>query len=310
MPYSVVYMGTPEFAAVPLKALTDGGYDVKLVLTQPDRARDRGKRIKPSPVKEAALEAGLEVLQPEKLKGNEELFERIRGAEPDFVIVAAYGRILPPEVLEIPKFGCINIHASLLPRFRGAAPVQRCIMAGDEKTGVTLMYMEEGLDTGDMIAKAETFVGRKNAGELTAELSEMGAELLMSVLPSVAEGTAEREAQDGSLAVYAPMIEKKEGKIDFTNSAESIERLARALTPGTGAYALYGSTRVKILEADAVEASGGAREPGTIIRTGKDGIFVACGEGELIVKKLQVQGKKPVSAADYLKGNTMEGRLV
>ena len=309
MPYSVVYMGTPEFAAPPLDALINGGYDVKFVLTQPDRARDRGKRVKPSPVKETALKAGFEVLQPERLRGNEELFDKIRNAEPDFIIVAAYGKILPPEVLEIPKFGCINIHASLLPRFRGAAPIQRCIMAGDEKTGVTLMHMAEGLDTGDMIIRSETFVGRKNAGELTAELSEMGAKLLISTLPSIADGSAAREAQDDSLATYAPMIEKKEGKVDFSNSALSIERLARALFPGTGAYAMYGDVRVKILEADVIGSESRRYEPGTIIKTDREGICVACGEGELVIKKLQVQGKKPVSAADYLKGNTMEGRL-
>ena len=309
MPYSVVYMGTPEFAAVPLDALLNGGYAVKLVITQPDRARDRGRRVKPSPVKETALKAGLEVLQPEKLRGNEELFGRIRDAGPDFIVVAAYGRILPPELLEIPRFGCINIHASLLPRFRGAAPVQRCIMAGDEKTGITLMHMAEGLDTGDMIARAETTVRGKNAGELTAELSDMGAKLLISTLPSVADGTAAREPQDDSLATYAPMIEKKEGKVDFSGSAEYIERLARALYPGTGAYAMYGDMRVKILEADVMRSGNSGQEPGTIIKTGAEGIFVACGEGELIIKKLQVQGKKPVSAADYLKGNTMEGRL-
>ena len=232
----IVYMGTPDFAVPPLKAMAQAGLDVALVVTQPDKARDRGKKVQATPVKAAALEAGFEVDQPERVKNNPEFIQKLKDIAPDIIIVAAYGKILPVELLEIPRLGCINIHASLLPKFRGAAPIQRSIMAGEEKTGVTLMYMEEGLDTGDMIAKAETYIEKKTSDDLHDELSAMGAKLLMEYLPKIASGDIAPEKQDDALACYSPMITKEEGRIDFTKSAFSIECLVRGMPMRPGAY--------------------------------------------------------------------------
>ena len=219
----IVYMGTPDFAVPALEALHREGHEIVYVVTQPDAVRDRGKKVKFSPVKEKALELGLEVLQPQRVKGNEEFIQQLKDAAPDVIAVAAYGQILPKDVLDIPPMGCINIHGSLLPRFRGAAPIQRSIIAGDEETGITIMYMEEGLDTGDMLAKAATPIGKKTGEQLHDELSVMGAELLVETLPKLGKITGEKQNDEESN--YAPMISKKEGHIDFSMKAEEIERL-------------------------------------------------------------------------------------
>ncbi|HVI39429.1 MAG TPA: methionyl-tRNA formyltransferase, partial [Anaerovoracaceae bacterium] len=191
----IVYMGTPEFAVPPLQMLCENGYQVKLVVTQPDKARDRGKKVQCPPVKDKALEHGVEVLQPEKIKENMEFIGRIKEINPDLIVAAAYGKILPKELLQIPRLGCINIHASLLPKYRGAAPIHRSIIDGEAATGVTLMYMEEGLDTGDMIAARTTQIGKKTTAELHDELSMMGAELLITTLPYIAQGINGRTKQ-------------------------------------------------------------------------------------------------------------------
>lgn len=306
---SVIYMGTPDFAVPPLKAMAEDGYDVRLVVTQPDKARDRGKKIQPTPVKAAALEYEIEVSQPEKIKNNPEFIEKIKEINPDIIIVAAYGKILPPELLEIPRLGCVNIHASLLPRFRGAAPINRSIMEGDAETGITLMYMEEGLDTGDMIAKASVNIGRKTADVLHDELSQLGADLLMEYLPKIAAGDISPEKQDDSLSCYAPMLTKDEGKIDFSRSAFSIDCMVRGLPVRPGAYTDYNGQQMKIRAAIASEKKSDA-EPGTIIDVDGKTIYIACGEGVLEVTEIQMPGKKTMAVSDYLKGNKIESGTV
>lgn len=301
----IVYMGTPDFAVPPLQKLWEHGHRVELVVTQPDKARDRGKKIQFTPVKEKALEYGIEVLQPERIKGNEEFINRIRDIGPDAVIVAAYGRILPPELLHIPRLGCINIHASLLPKHRGAAPIHRSVIEGDEKTGVTLMYMEEGMDTGDIIAARSTKIGRKTTAELHDELSVMGADLLIKTLPCIEIGINGRTKQDDSLATYAPMISKEDEQVDFSRTPEEIERLIRGLNSWPGAYTTYKGARMKLWGADALDEK--ANEPdGTITEVSKNGIKVAAGGRILLLKRIQLQGKKAMDVSEYLVGNKIE----
>ncbi len=321
----IVFMGTPDFAVAPLRAMAENGYDVSLVVTQPDKARDRGKKIQPTPVKEAALSYGIKVAQPEKIKGNEEFLDLLRQLAPDLIVVAAYGKILPKALLDIPRLGCVNIHASLLPRFRGAAPIQRSIIEGDETTGITLMYMAEGLDTGDMIAKSVTEIGRKDADMLHDELSLMGAKLLIEYLPKIESGDISPEKQDDSLSCYAPMLEKSEGNIDFALSAERIDRIVRGMGSWPGVTVDYDGKKMKIKEAYAImdgertddgvtkaddgdtkAGEGGRALPGTVVSADKNGIKVVCGSGILVITKLQMPGKKAVNAADYLRGNSIE----
>lgn len=305
----IVFMGTPDFAVVPFNALVKAGYDVCLAVTQPDSRKGRGKKLMPAPVKTAAEAAGVPAAQPEKIKGNDEFLNKIREIAPDIIIVAAYGRVLPSAILEIPRLGCVNIHASLLPRFRGAAPIQRSIMEGDQKTGVTLMYMAEGLDTGDMIACASTEIGHKNAGELFDELAELGADLLIKTLPSIADGTAERIPQDDSLSCYAPMIEKSEGRIDFSKSAAYIDCHIRGISPSPGAFAEYDGMRMKIREAFPSDENAEAA-PGTIIDVSDRGLKVSCGNGVLLITQIQMPGKRQMSISEYLRGNKIEKGIV
>ena len=298
----IIFMGTPEFAVPPLRAMAEGGYDVILAVTQPDKARDRGKKVQFTPVKAAALEYGIEVAQPERIKNNAEFLKYVRELAPDIIVVAAYGKILPKELLEIPRLRCVNIHASLLPRFRGAAPIQRSIIAGDQETGVTLMYMEEGLDTGDMIAKSATKIGKKDADQLHDELAQMGADLLMEYLPKIAAGDISPEKQDDALSCYAPMLTKEEGKVDFSQSADRIERLVRGMGSWPGVTADFEGRPMKIKAADVIGKKADA-EPGTILSADREGIQVACGEGILLITKLQMPGKRAMTAEDYLRGN-------
>ena len=217
----IVYMGTPDFAVGPLAAIAEAGYEIGYAVTQQDKARNRGKKIQFTPVKTKAMELDIPVLQPERVKGDEEFLKTLEEYAPDVIVVAAYGQILPEEVLTLPKYGCINIHASLLPRHRGAAPIQRAILCGDEKTGVTIMQMEKGLDTGDMLLKKECSIDSKTADELHDELAEMGAQLIVEFLDRLSAGNPpEPVKQDDSLSTYAPMIFKEDGRIDFDRPAE------------------------------------------------------------------------------------------
>lgn len=296
-------MGTPDFAVPALERLHREGHEIPFVVTQPDAVRDRGKKVKFSPVKEKAIELGLEVRQPQRLRKDAEFLKQLKEAAPDVIAVAAYGQILPKEVLDIPPLGCINIHGSLLPRFRGAAPIQRAIIEGDEETGVTIMYMAEGVDTGDMLAKRSTPVDHKTGQQLHDELAVMGADLLAETLPRLK--TLKAEKQDDSKATYAPMISKAEGHIDFSKSPVEIERLIRAFDPWPGTYAMYGDRMMKIWEAE----DGGRTSDapfGTVIGTDADAIEIAAGGRVLRVTRIQMPGKKRVAVGEYLKGNSIE----
>ena len=299
----IVYMGTPDFAVPALEKLYREGYEIPFVVTQPDAVRDRGKKVKFSPVKEKALELGLRVEQPQKLRKDQEFLRLLKDTAPDLIAVAAYGQILPKEVLEIPVMGCVNIHGSLLPRFRGAAPVQRAIMEGDRETGITIMYMAEGIDTGDMLAKRSTPVDHKTGQQLHDELAVMGAELLAETIPQL--GQIKAEMQDEARATYAPMISKTEGHIYFSQSPDRIERSVRAFDPWPGTYAYLGEKMMKIWQAEDREDPTDAA-PGTILAVGDDGIDVAAGGGVLRVTQIQMPGKKRVAVKEYLKGNSIE----
>jgi len=296
-------MGTPDYAVPALEAIATAGHDVVCVVTQPDAVSGRGKKIKFSPVKQKALELGIPVLQPEKIKKNEEFLAQLGVLFPDVIVVAAYGKFLPKAVLDLPRLGCVNLHASLLPRFRGAAPIQAAIIEGDEETGVTLMKMDVGLDTGDMLAKARTETDSKTGEELHDELAVMGAELIVDLLPKLEK--IEGEKQDDSEATYAPMISKQDGHIDFTCSAKRIERTIRAFDPWPGSFAFAGEKMLKFWKADVLEETSDSA-PGTVIEAQNGHIDIACGEGILRVLEIQAPGKKRTAVGEYLKGNSIE----
>lgn len=301
----IAFMGTPDFAVTVLAGLLKTEHEIGMVTTQPDKAKNRGKKVQFTPVKELALQHGITVLQPEKVKGNEEFFKELSAYMPDVIVVVAYGQILPKEILELPKYGCLNVHASLLPHLRGAAPIQRSIIEGDEKTGVTIMQMAEGLDTGDMLLKDSIKIGNMNYSELHDALADMGARLIVEVLERLPKGEIEPEPQDDALSSYAKMIFKQDGKIDFTKSPTEVERLIRGFDPWPGAFCEYEDITMKLWKAEPLSENSG-KEVGTIVDVSEDGIKIACGDGMLLVSEIQVPGKKRVRLADYLKGNRIE----
>lgn len=302
-------MGTPEFAVTVLEGLLNTKHEVGLVATQPDKAKNRGKKIQYTPVKEKALEHNIKVLQPEKVRGNEEFLEELKDYRPDIIVVAAYGQILPKEVLELPKYGCVNVHASLLPRLRGAAPIQRAIIEGDEETGVTIMQMSEGLDTGDMLAKESIKIGTMNYSMLHDALAEIGARLMVHTLDLIEEGKISPEPQDDSKSSYAKMVFKQEGKIDFARQPEAVERLIRGFDPWPGAFCEYEDMVMKLWKAQPLCENTG-KEPGTIIEVSARGIKIACGDGALLVSEIQIPGKKRVAVSEYLKGNQIKEGII
>ncbi len=289
----LAFMGTPEFAVPALDALVDAGHEVAAVYTQPPRPGNRG-RLTASPVQQRAEALGLPVRSPERLRGPDEA-AAFAALEADAAVVAAYGLILPPSILEAPRRGCFNIHASLLPRWRGAAPIQRAILAGDSETGVTIMRMEPGLDTGPMLLKAATPIARKTAGMLTAELAATGARLMVDALACLDRLVP--EAQDEALATYAAKIDKAEARIDWTSTACDIERLVRAMPPAPGAWFMAGGQRVKLIAADVADTET-AGQPG---RLGKAGV-VACGSGALRLVTVQPAGRPTMAAEAWQRG--------
>lgn len=303
----VVYMGTPDFAVPPLRALVKAGYEVVGVVTQPDKPKGRSKTLLPPPVKEEALKYNIPVYQPLKVR-EPEFMETLKNLAPDVIVVAAFGQIIPKAILDLPEFGCLNIHASLLPKYRGAAPIQQAVINGDKEAGVTIMKMGTGLDTGDMISRASVFLAEdETGGSLFDRLSELGAELLVKTLPSVFDGTAVYEPQpEESPTPYAGMITKQMGLLDFQKDAETLERLIRGLNPWPSAYTYLNGKTLKIWKA-AVENSGSEPEnPGTIIKADKDGIHVVCGQDILILQEVQLEGKKRMDAAAFLRGCHVE----
>ena len=296
-------MGTPEFAACSLRALIEAGYEIPMVVTQPDRRGNRNKMIL-SPVKQLALENGLEVAQPVRLRKDEELIARMREINPDMIVVAAFGQILPLSVLEIPKLGCINVHGSLLPDLRGAAPMQAAILKGLDESGVTIMRMEEGLDTGDMISKVSCDIRGKDFTEVADILAHAGADLLVQTIPHIEDGTAVYEKQDDSLSSYAKMINKTDGMTDFSEPAEVIERKIRAYIEWPACYTYLDGLQVKLYKAEALDEQPDG-EPGTVSDTGKNYYTINCSEGKLRVYEQQLQGKKRMSAGDFMRGHKL-----
>ena len=296
-------MGTPEFAACSLRALIEAGYEIPLVVTQPDRRGNRNKMIL-SPVKQLALENGLEVAQPQRLRKDEELIARMRGIAPDMIVVAAFGQILPLSVLEIPRLGCINVHGSLLPDLRGAAPMQAAILNGLDESGDTIMRMEEGLDTGDMISKVSCDIRGRDITEVSEILACAGARLLTETIPHIEDGTAVYEKQDDSLSSYAKMISKTDGMTDFNEPAEAIERKIRAYLEWPACYSYLDGLQVKFYKAEALGDQPDG-EPGTVSDTGKNYYTINCAEGRLRVYEQQLQGKKRMSAGDFMRGHKL-----
>ena len=303
----IVFMGTPDFAVPSLHALTEAGYAVAAVVTQPDKPKGRGKTLLPTPVKEEAVMHDIPVYQPEKVRNNPEFLEILKEINPEIIVVAAYGQIIPKEILELPKFGCINIHASLLPKYRGAAPIQQAVIDGEKVSGVTIQQMGEGLDTGDMISKIVIPISpTETGGSLFGKLAQAGADLLIKTLPSIEQGTAEFEKQpEESPTPYAAMITKQMGLMDFRKSAEELERLVRGLNPWPSAYTHWNDKVIKLWQADVVEDNTD-QEAGTIVKVEKDSFYVQTGEGLLKIEELQLQGKKRMDAGAFLRGNHLE----
>lgn len=300
----VIYMGTPDFAVHALKSIVEAGHEVVACFTQPDKAKGRSKALQPTPVKLQAMEYGIPVYQPVKLREQENV-DIIRNYAPDAIVVAAYGQILPESILNIPKYGCVNIHASLLPKYRGAAPIEWAIMDGEKETGVTTMYMAKGLDTGDMIEQAVVPISDDDTGEtLTEKLAASGAELILSTLTKLETGTAVRTPQDDSQSCYASMLTKDMGDIDFTRPAEQIELLVRGLQPWPCAYTRIGGKNVKIYGAIVVSREENV-QPGEITMVTKKAFAIACGQDALQITRLQPEGKKPMDAAAFLAGNKL-----
>ena len=292
----IVFMGTPDFAAMALDALAAAGHDIVCVYTQPPRPAGRGKKPRPGPVQRRATNLGLPIRTPPSLK-DEDAQAAFAALDADVAVVAAYGLILPPPILKAPRFGCLNIHASLLPRWRGAAPIQRAIMAGDAETGITIMRMDAGLDTGPMLLKRAIFIGDDDAGTLHDRLAALGAELIVEALAQLAEGRSTEAAQPDDGATYAKKLTRDDEAIDWSRTAAEIALQIRALSPRPGAHFGLDSERWKVLAATVEDKSG---NPGTLL----DSVLtVACGEGALSLKKVQRPGRKPMAAADVLRGH-------
>ena len=305
----IVFMGTPDFAAGALKAIIEAGHEVTLVVTQPDRAKGRSDKLIPSPVKEVALEHNIPVFQPLKIKTPEAVAE-LRKYDADIFIVAAFGQIISQEILDMPRYGCVNIHASLLPKYRGASPIQRVILDGEKKTGVTIMQMDAGIDTGDMLYKVETEISDEDTFEtLHDRLTGIGAEAIVEALPLIESGELVPEKQDDSQSCYAKLIKKEMGKIDFNKSAAEVSRLVRGMNPWPSAYTFLSGKQMKVWRVSVLpqtDDKAGKAVPGEIVELTKDGITVKCGEGSVKILELQLEGKKRMAAKDFLLGSKPE----
>ena len=300
----IVFMGTPDFAVPSLNALLERGHEILAVYTQPDKPKGRGKSMLPTPVKEEALKHGFPVYQPVKVR-DPEFLQVLEKLDPDIIVVAAFGQIIPKSILELPKYGCINIHASLLPKYRGAAPIQWAVIDGEKESGVTTMMMDVGLDTGDMLEqKAIPLDEKETGGSLFDKLSALGGSMILSTLKGLENGTITRTPQGESGTSYAKMLTKEMGHIDWTKDAVSIERLVRGLNPWPSAYTSYAGKTMKIWSAEVTDLPG-ERAPGKIHVT-KDRLFFETGEGVLDVKELQLEGKKRMDTASFLRGFQME----
>ena len=311
----IVFMGTPDFAEKSLEAVYNAGHEILAVVTNPDRPKGRGMKMMMSPVKEFAISSGIEkIYQPEKVRKNEEFINQIKDLNPDVICVVAYGKILPKEILDIPRLGCINVHGSLLPKYRGAAPIQWAVLNGDKTTGVTTMYMDVGMDTGDMILKQEVEIGEnETTGELWDRLSKIGGELLVETLKQIENGTAPREKQGDNFSV-APMLSKDMAKIDWENkTAQEIKNLVRGLNPIMGAYTFLNGSKIKFWKVDIAKNIGYDEDNIQIFRNGtvlvsdqRDGLFIKTKQGILSVLEIQGENAKRMSIGDFLRGNKIE----
>ena len=315
----IVFMGTPDFAESSLKAVYEAGHEILAVVTNPDKPSGRGMKLTASPVKQYALEKELPIYQPQKIRGNEEFINQIKKLEPEIICVVAYGKILPQEILEIPPKGCINVHGSLLPKYRGAAPIQWSVINGDKVTGITTMYMDLGMDTGDIILKEELPIGEnETTGEIWSKLSEIGGNLLVETLSRIEKGEAPRIKQGDNYSM-APMLSKEDAKIDFKKmTAIQIKNLVRGLNPIMGAFAYLGSKKIKIWKVELVEEAEFIKEQGieldeinqlegeVLLSDSKKGLYIKAKQG--IVKVLEIQGEnsKKMPIEDYLRGNKIE----
>ena len=302
----IAFMGTPDFAAVCLQKLLDEGFDVAGVFCQPDRPRDRGHKLVPCAVKQTAQAAGLTVYQPEKLRDGAAL-DILRSLAPELIAVVAYGKLIPDDILALPKYGCVNVHGSLLPKYRGSAPIQRAVLAGETVTGVTTMYLSSGMDEGDMIYKTETAIGdTETSGELFDRLAPLGAELLVKTLRDIEGGAAPRTAQDPAQATYAPPLSREESPIDWTKPARLVCKHIYGMQPWPCATAEIGGTSFKVFAAERT-GSRSDKAPGTVLAAGKKGIEIVCGDGESVrVTELQAAGGKRMAAGAYLLGHPLE----
>ena len=299
----LVYMGTPDFAVPALVSLVEAGHEVAAVVTQPDKPKGRGKAVLMTPVKEKALSYGIPVYQPARVKKNEEFLNVLKEIQPDAIVVAAFGQILPREILELPKYGCVNIHASLLPKYRGAAPIQWAVIDGEKESGITTMMMDVGLDTGDMLERVVVPLAEdETGGSLFDKLSMAGGPLILEKLEN---GTAVRTPQPEAGVTYAGMLDKSLGNIDWTKGAAELERLIRGLNPWPSAYTHYGEKTMKLWAADVLPENFEG-EPGQIVKVLKDRFLVKTGDGTLAVKELQLEGKKRMDAGAFLRGFSLK----
>ena len=304
----IVFMGTPDFAQKSLEALYNAGHEILAVVTNIDKPKGRGMKLVESPVKEYAKSKNLTIFQPEKVRKNIEFIEQIKKLEPDVICVVAYGKILPSEILEIPKLGCINVHASLLPKYRGAAPIQWAVLNGDKTTGVTTMYMDIGMDTGDMILKQEVEIGEnETTGELWDRLAIIGADLLVKTLKQIEKGTAPRIKQSDDFTM-APMLNKEISKIDWQEkTAKQIKNLVRGLNPIMGAYSYLNGKKIKFWKVEVEEDTNSNQENGTVIKANdKDGLYIKAKDGVLKIIEIQGENAKRMNANDFLRGNKIE----
>ena len=304
---NVVFMGTPDFAVPTLEMLIAEGHHISAVVTQPDKPKGRGKTLSMPPVKEVALKHDLPVLQPVRIKGDEEFYNHILSLNPDIIIVVAFGQILPESILNIPKYGCINIHGSLLPKYRGAAPIQWAILNEEPVTGVTIMYMAKGMDTGDMLLKKEMVIESTDTYEsLHDKMKIVGAEALKEALPSIVAGGKERQKQNDEEATYASMIQKSLGEIKWDASTSHIDAKIRGLNPWPVGYTYYKGNVMKVWKAAMQMDQNSAAAPGTILSVGKEGLLIKTGDGALMIQELQMPNKKRMPVSEYIKGNTLE----
>lgn len=304
----IVFMGTPDFAEKSLEAIYNSGHEILAVVTNPDRPKGRGMKMVSSPVKEFAVSKNLKIYQPEKVRKNIEFIEEIKKLQPDVICVVAYGKILPKEILDIPRLGCINVHGSLLPKYRGAAPIQWAVINGEKVTGVTTMYMDIGMDTGDMILKEEVSIGEdETTGELWDKLSEVGAKLLVKTLKQIEDGTATRIPQGEDFSM-APMLNKEMSKINWNSqSAQEIKNLVRGLNPIMGTYSYLNDKKIKFWKVDVLPLENENVENGTILKSNsKDGLYIKAKDGMIKVLEIQGENSKRMLIQDFLRGNELE----